>query len=78
MELHLLEVRLLGNYDVRLDGAPVEINSRPARLLLAYLLLMAGTPQPRDKVAGILWLRLSWTGEPVGQARQAGQSAAGM
>jgi DNA-binding SARP family transcriptional activator len=55
MELHLLEVRLLGNYDVRLNGAPVEINSRPARLLLAYLVLMAGTPQPRDKVAGILW-----------------------
>jgi len=51
----LLEIRLLGNYEVRQDGQIVDIQSRPARLLLAYLLLPAGKRQPREKLAGILW-----------------------
>jgi hypothetical protein len=41
-EGQILEVRLLGQFDVRLDGNPVEIHSRPAQSLLAYLLLNAG------------------------------------
>jgi predicted ATPase/DNA-binding SARP family transcriptional activator len=51
----LIEIRLLGSYEVRLDGATVEIPSRPAKLLLAYLALSAGATHPRERVAGILW-----------------------
>ena len=43
----MLEIRLLGQFDVRLDGAPVDIPSRPAQSLFAYLLLnrCANLPQ---------------------------------
>ena len=51
----MLEIRLLGQFDVRLDGAPVEIPSRPAQSLLAYLILNAGIPHRREKLAGLLW-----------------------
>lgn len=51
----MLEIRLLGQYDVRRDGEPVEIVSRPSRLLLAYLALTAGKHHPRERLAGLLW-----------------------
>lgn len=51
----MIEVRLLGHFEVRVDGQPVEIPSRPAQSLLAYLALNAGTSQRREKLAGMLW-----------------------
>ncbi len=51
----MLEIRLLGQFDVRRDGLPVEIASRPAQALLAYLALNAGRPIRREKLAGLLW-----------------------
>lgn len=51
----MLEIRLLGRYDVRLDGSPIRIRSRPARTLLAYLVLTLGTHHPRERLAGLLW-----------------------
>src|SRR5215212_8621972 len=51
----MLQVRLLGQFDVRRDGAAVALPSRPAQSLLAYLLLNAGTPHRREKLAGLLW-----------------------
>ena len=51
----MLEIRLLGQYDVRRDGEPVEIASRPSRLLFAYLVLTAGKRHPRERLAGLLW-----------------------
>jgi DNA-binding SARP family transcriptional activator len=51
----MLEVRLLGQFDVRCDGEPIVIPSRPAQSLFAYLLLNAGIPQRREKLAGLLW-----------------------
>ncbi len=51
----MLEVRLLGQFDVRLDGRPIEIASRPAQSLLAYLILNPGTAHRREKLAGLLW-----------------------
>ena len=51
----MLEVRLLGQFDVKRDGKPIEIPSRPAQALLAYLLLNAGTAHRREKLAGLLW-----------------------
>jgi DNA-binding SARP family transcriptional activator len=51
----MLEIRLLGQFDLRLDGKPIEIRSRPVQSFLAYLLLNAGTACRREKLAGVLW-----------------------
>ena len=51
----MLEVRLLGQFEVRLNGEPVELPSRPAQSLLAYLILRAGTSHRREKIAGLIW-----------------------
>ncbi len=51
----MLEIRLLGRFEIHLDGRPIEIASRPAQSLLAYLLLRRGAAQRREKVAGSLW-----------------------
>ncbi|HLO17717.1 MAG TPA: tetratricopeptide repeat protein [Anaerolineales bacterium] len=50
-----LEVRLLGKFDLRRDGKPITIASRPAQSLFAYLILNAGTSHRREKLAGLLW-----------------------
>jgi WD40 repeat protein/serine/threonine protein kinase len=51
----MLEVRLLGQFHIQADGQTLDIPSRPAQSLLAYLLLHAGTPQRREKLAGLFW-----------------------
>ncbi|MCJ7568640.1 MAG: hypothetical protein MUO58_13975 [Anaerolineales bacterium] len=51
----MLEIRLLGEFDVRIDGDPVIIPSRPAQSLLAYLILNPGTRHRRERLAGLLW-----------------------
>ncbi len=51
----MLEIHLLGQFNVQHDGEPIEIRSRPARILLAYLVLTRGTHHPRERLAGLLW-----------------------
>src|SRR5438105_1784542 len=51
----LLELRLLGQFDVRLGEVSIGIPSRPAQSLLAYLALTAGTAHRRERLAGMLW-----------------------
>ncbi|GIK43685.1 MAG: hypothetical protein BroJett011_75180 [Chloroflexota bacterium] len=51
----MLEIRLLGLFSVEIDGNPIEIPSRPAQSLLAYLVLNSGTAQRREKLAGMFW-----------------------
>ncbi|HEY44462.1 MAG TPA: SARP family transcriptional regulator, partial [Anaerolineae bacterium] len=51
----MLEVRLLGKFEVQLNGEPVEIPSRPAQSLLSYLILKAGVAHRRERLAGLLW-----------------------
>lgn len=51
----MLEVRLLGQFSVKLDGVPIQLNSRPAQSLLAYLLINAGRAFRREKLAGLFW-----------------------
>lgn len=51
----MLQIRLLGQFDVRADGKRVTIPTRAAQSLLAYLVLTAGTSQRREKLAGMLW-----------------------
>lgn len=51
----MLEVRLLGTFDIKYKKKPVNIASRPAQSLFAYLILSAGTTHRREKLAGLLW-----------------------
>jgi non-specific serine/threonine protein kinase len=51
----MLEVRLLGKFDLRQGGKAITIASRPAQSLFAYLILSAGTSHRREKLAGLLW-----------------------
>jgi len=51
----VLEVRLLGAFEVRHGGAPVVLTSQRAQTLLAYLALRGGQPQRREQVAFVLW-----------------------
>jgi DNA-binding SARP family transcriptional activator len=51
----MLEVRLLGQFEVRLNGAELKIPSRSVQSLLAYLILHAGTAYRREYLAGLFW-----------------------
>lgn len=51
----MLQIRLLGQFDVRADGKRVTIPSRTAQSLFAYLALTAGTAHRREKLAGVFW-----------------------
>ena len=51
----MLEIRLLGQFDLTRNSAPVEIPSRSAQSLLAYLVLNSGIAHRREKLAGLLW-----------------------
>ncbi len=51
----MLEVRLIGKFDVRWDGKSVTLSSRAAQSLFAYLILTVGTLHRREKLAGMFW-----------------------
>jgi DNA-binding SARP family transcriptional activator len=51
----MLEIRLLGTFDIKDGENALSIVSRPAQSLLAYLILNAGTHHRREKLAGMLW-----------------------
>jgi DNA-binding SARP family transcriptional activator len=51
----MLDVRLLGSFEIKHNKKPVSISSRPAQSLFAYLILAAGTSHRREKLAGLLW-----------------------
>jgi DNA-binding SARP family transcriptional activator len=54
--LSALQIRLLGSFDRRYDGAPVPgLNKARLQSLLAYLILHAGSPLPRQHAAFLLW-----------------------
>src|SRR5262245_12710460 len=50
-----LEIGLLGAFQLRLGGQPIELPGRRERALLAYLAMPAGEPRSRDKLSGMLW-----------------------
>lgn len=51
----MLEAHLLGQFALRLDGRTVDLPSRPAQSLLAYLLLNRDAALRRERLAGLLW-----------------------
>jgi DNA-binding SARP family transcriptional activator len=52
----VLEMRLLGDFALRIGDTPLPpIGSARAQSLLVYLLLHRDAPQPRDRLAFILW-----------------------
>lgn len=51
----MLEVRLLGQFDVQVDRTPVKIPLRVVQRLFAYLLCNAGVEQRRERLAGMFW-----------------------
>lgn len=50
-----LQIYLLGQFKLCAHDKPIELPSRPAQSLLAYLALNAGIAQRREKLAGLLW-----------------------
>ena len=50
-----LKITLLGQFHLQADAQPIELRSRPAQSLLAYIALRAGTVHRREKLAGLLW-----------------------
>ncbi len=51
----MLQARFLGQFEIRMDGQPVIIPSRPTQSLLAYLLLHPNKSHRREKLAGQFW-----------------------
>lgn len=51
----MLQVWLLGQFEIKLDGRRIVLSARTAQSLLAFLMLSAGTPHRREKLAGLFW-----------------------
>jgi DNA-binding SARP family transcriptional activator len=50
-----LKIYLLGQFKILAKDVPLELPSRPAQSLFAYLALNAGVTQRREKLASLLW-----------------------
>lgn len=51
-----LRLTLLGGFQARVDSGPaLNLPTRKAQALMAYLALPPGQPHPRDKLAALLW-----------------------
>jgi DNA-binding SARP family transcriptional activator len=51
----MLEVNLLGQFEVLQDGRRLTIPTRNAQSLFAYFILNAGQAHRREQLAGLLW-----------------------
>ena len=51
----MLQIQLLGQFEIRADGKRISIASRPGQSLFAFLILTAGTVHRREKLAGMFW-----------------------
>ena len=50
-----LEFRLLGNLEVVIDGAPVDVGGAQPRTVLAMLLVSGGRVVPAESIIAALW-----------------------
>ena len=51
----MLNICLLGSFNVNYKGSIIQISGRPAQSLFAYLVLNSEKPHRREKLAGLLW-----------------------
>ena len=51
----VLNIQLLGQFNLRYGDCPIELPSRPAQSLLAYLALTTGIRHRRERLAALLW-----------------------
>jgi predicted ATPase/DNA-binding SARP family transcriptional activator len=51
----VLDIRMLGVFEVQYEGEPVKFPTRTSASLLAYLALNPGIAHRREKLAGLLW-----------------------
>ncbi len=51
----MLQIRLLGQFDLRANGVRLAVPSRAGQSLFAYLVLTAGTSHRREKLAALFW-----------------------
>ncbi|MFZ1752422.1 MAG: BTAD domain-containing putative transcriptional regulator [Caldilineaceae bacterium] len=51
----MLSIQLLGQFTLSLDGKRLELPSRPAQSLLAWLVLYPNIAHRREQIAGLLW-----------------------
>ena len=51
----MLVVKLLGQFNVQLGDQSIDIPSRPAQTLLAYLVLHPNSAYRREMLAGLIW-----------------------
>jgi DNA-binding SARP family transcriptional activator/predicted ATPase len=51
----MLAIKLFGGFTIERSGVAVELASRPAQALLAYLALHPGKPHRRERLAGLIW-----------------------
>jgi len=61
MESMGLKIYLLGQFKLQAEDRLIELPSRPAQSLLAFLALNAGVTQRREKLASLLWPEASET-----------------
>lgn len=54
MDASPIVIRLLGPVDIRVDGAPLAVDTRKAVALLAYL-AVSGRPASRESLGALLW-----------------------
>ena len=65
-----LEIYLLGQFKLKANGILIDLPSRPAQSLLAYLALNAGTTLRREKLSSLMWAESTET-NARGYLRQA-------
>ena len=51
----MLDIKMLGVFEVQYEGEPVKFPTRTSASLLAYLALNPGIAHRREKLAGLLW-----------------------
>ena len=50
-----LNIHLLGQFKLAIGDQEIELSSRPAQTLFAYLVLNAGVTHRRERLASIIW-----------------------
>ncbi|MFK8048471.1 MAG: BTAD domain-containing putative transcriptional regulator [Halioglobus sp.] len=50
-----VEIRVLGDFGLVVEGEPVSVPAQKTKALLAWLACHPGQAQPRDRLAGLLW-----------------------